>query len=184
MSSGEDAVRIIGSQPDHYRRVLALAALLTKELGPSLDDLVVVGGSAIEVLTQGGYVSGDVDLVGDSQRIIRTIEGWGFKRSGRLWGHPALDLMADAVGDRYTGDRRLLQELATPFGPVKVAAVEDLIVKRLVSCKHWRIKHDIEDALLLARTYDAIPDWRYIERRSKEELIEDTLEDLRHLMKG
>lgn len=143
--------------------------------------MVIVGGSAIEVLTQGGYVSGDVDIVGDPQRIVRTLEEWGFARSGRMWGHPALDLMVDAVGDRYTGDRRLLQEVATPFGPVLVAAAEDLIVKRLVSCKHWRVRRDVEDALLLTRTYDALLDWAYIERRAREEGIEDTLRDLRRL---
>lgn len=84
---------------------------------------MIVGGSAIEIYTGGLYVSGGVDLVGERDALIHTLEQWGFRRDGRLWSRPDLQLWVDPVGRYNAGDARKLREVSTPYGSVRLASV-------------------------------------------------------------
>jgi hypothetical protein len=108
--------------------------------GASLADasrpsLVIVGGSAIEVYTSGPYESADFDVVGDRSPIIASLERWEFRKEGGPWTRKDLELWVDPVGGEDTGDERRLREVATPYDPVRLASVEDLIAKRLIEIK-------------------------------------------------
>ena len=159
-------------------RNLWLGALLAKE---AATDIVIVGGSAIEVYTSGKYVSGDVDLVGERLLIIGILERWRFQREGRLWARSDLELWVDPVGQHYTGDVRRLRVVSTPYGTVRLASVEDLIAKRLIETKVWpRGGMDLFDqAVALAAEYRDEIDWDYVTRVARQDLAEDLVPELR-----
>ncbi len=56
------ALRDISAEKDPTLKNLKLASLCTHLWAEQGVDLVIVGGSAIEILTEGAYVSGDLDL--------------------------------------------------------------------------------------------------------------------------
>lgn len=179
MTRQDRLTEILLKEPRPSRRRLYFAALLGREVANVKAPPIIVGGSAIELYSQGSYVSGDIDLVGPRKELIAVLERWGFRRDGRLWHRADLEIAVDLVGSDYTGDIQRTREIYTPFGPVLVAAVEDLLVKRLASAKHWRIPNDIEQALLLAVAYDRELDWNYVEELSGRYHVADLLGSLR-----
>lgn len=178
MTTPEEVEKALSSQKGPDRKVLAFAALLGQE---AQVDLIVVGGSAIEIYTQGGYVSGDIDLVGDPERIRRALARWGFKDHGRLWIRDDWKIAVDVVGAIYTGDPYRLATVETPFGPVRVAALEDLIVKRLAEAKHWQVRAALEEASLLWSAHREKLDQAYLDKQARTYDVVDLLEDLRRI---
>ncbi len=161
-------------------RILHFVALLTTAGGISTDDLIVVGGSAIEIYTSGEYTSGDIDVVlTPSKSLARVLDEWHFTKQGRLWYNKDLGIVVDFVKPPYTYDESRTQVLVTPYGSVRIAAIEDLLVKRLISAKWWGLPRDVEHAKMLAVLYGDRIDWKYIENLAEREEVVDVLSDLR-----
>jgi len=161
---------------DPTQRRIAFAGLLAREARLPPDDFVVVGGSAIEFYTSGSYTSGDIDIVSEkAQALARVLRGWGFSKTSRVWVDEELRLVVDFVASPYTGDFKRTQILQTPYGPVRLAAIEDLLVKRLASAKHWRIPADLEHAKALAVLYRDRIDWGYTRRMAETYSVSDLL---------
>lgn len=171
---------ILRSQRDPATRHLHFCALLSRELGGPGPQLIVVGGSAIELYTEGEYVSGDIDVVGDRAHIERVLRDWGFDHRNREWYSKEWKLAVDIVNDLtgMTGSRSRVRTLVTEFGPVQLAAVEDLIVKRLTSAKYWSIPSDREHAAILARRYSDELDRDYISWAAKAAEVSDEWTEL------
>lgn len=181
--NADELGRVLARASSGAERNLWLGALLEKETSVRV---VIVGGSAIEVYTSGMYVSGDLDLVGERGSIILALERWGFRREGRLWSRSDLELWVDPVGRDYTGDVRRLRQVSTPYGPVRLASVEDLIAKRLIEVKVWpRAGTEMFDqAVALAAEYDEDVDWEYITLVAKRERADDLVPELRRRIAG
>ena len=171
----EETMAKATSRPE---RNLWLGAILSKQVGVAV---VIVGGSAIEVYTSGKDVSGDIDVVGDRNSIIKGLETWGFQPAGRLWSRKDLELWIDPVGKWYTGDERRLRTVTTPYGPVRLASIEDLIAKRLIETKVWpKGETDLfAQALALAAEYSEEIDWEYVTEVASRDLAEDLVPELR-----
>jgi hypothetical protein len=181
MRNSQEVGAIVLQEKRPERRILVFAGLLAEALGRT--GVIVVGGSAIEILTAGGYVSGDVDLVVESpEEAKRILEAWGFDKGGRLWARPDWDLYIDIVGRAYTGSTARTREVKTPFGSVRIAGVEDCLVKRLASAKHWRIPQDLDHAEMLLRQYRESIDWDYLRDRAKYYDVTEVLADLEKLV--
>lgn len=176
MTSGEEVGRILQGTREKYNRVLFFAALLAQESG---SDVVIVGGSAIEIYTRGDYVSGDIDIRADRGTVHRVLREWGFRDRGRLWTRSDWGIALDVVGDRYSGDPYRATTVSTPYGPVRIAVVEDLFVKRLAAAKHWQVQAALEEAVLLWRGYRDKMDPDYLQRQATEYKVEDLLRDVR-----
>lgn len=161
---------------DPTQRRLYFAALLASAAEMTADEFLVVGGSAIEFYTAGEYTSGDVDIVSArNERLREILRLWDFRREGRIWYHEALDLVVDINRYPYTGDFGKTTVVSTPYGLVRLAAIEDLLVKRLMSTKFWNIKDDFEQAKLLALVFADRIDWAYVERFARQEKVLDLL---------
>ena len=170
----------LDAAPDLREYQLAFVALLGKAAGVSADDLIMVGGSAIEVYTSGRYTSGDIDLVsGRGDALRKVLASWGFKHPSRVWENDAWGLVVDIVGPPYTGSLERTTFRGTPFGHVRLAALEDLIVKRLLSTRFWKIPGDRAHALMLAEQYYAAIDWPYLEAFAAREEVGDMAAALR-----
>jgi len=171
---------IVSGASSPTERRLRFAALLASALGASETEFVVVGGSAIEFYTRGQYTTGDVDVVYTGRtEVSKVLLEWRFVRQGRIWLNERLGIVLDFVKPPYTGDLTRTQALETPYGSIRLAALEDLIVKRLASAKHWRRPHDADHAQLLAAGYEDRIQWAYVERLAAQYDVEDLLAALR-----
>lgn len=171
MRSADEIGRILAAQSNRSQKTLFFSALLAAEADNP--GMVVVGGSAIEIYTQGAYVSGDIDVVGDRPRLLRVLENWGFKKEGRIWHHTGWALVVDVPSLEYHGSFDRTRLVSTPFGGVRLAAVEDLLVSRLISSRYWEIPKDFDHAVLLAIRYRSSVDWDYVVERATFDQVQD-----------
>ena len=181
MSAREGLEKALKSARSKAERIVFIGALLQRATG---NETIVVGGSAVEVLTSGRTASKDIDIVtprSDAEKVVRS---WGFKPSGRVYRRADWDIDIDLVGGSYTGSRQRVRRLETPYGPVGIAGPEDLIVKRLVELKHWPTSMEwrediIRQVSLLLQEYSSSLDERYLRFLAKRDDIEDILADFR-----
>lgn len=176
MTTPGEIASTLGKAKDHFQRTLWFAALLRRDAGLGPDDVVVVGGSAIEVYTEGGYVSGDIDLCAPADAVVPVLERWGFKQPGREWVRLDWRIVVDIVGRFPSGSTTHTRVVETPYGPVRVGAVEDLILGRLALIKFWNETEESVNARLLAELPGI--DWSYLEVRAKQESVYDLLKEL------
>ena len=99
----KSAVVDIESTPDLLERAMKLSGLITTLFQRHGFPLVVVGGSAVEFYTEGGYMSGDIDFCRKSLKAIPP------------------RLMQDVIA-----------ELETPYGTVRVIPPELALVERIL----------------------------------------------------
>lgn len=173
---------MLALEKDPARRTLYVTAMLSAEAKLKDRGLIVVGGSAIEIYTRGAYVSDDIDVVGERERILQVLRSWGFKKEGRIWYRKDWQVVFDVPSSEYHGDFYRTRVISTPYGSVRLAAVEDLLVSRLISCKYWRIPDDLDHAVLLASEYQDSIDWEYVEARARQEGVVGLLPDVRSRM--
>jgi hypothetical protein len=130
------AVADISAEKDPTVKSMKLASLcsaLWRERGV---ELVVVGGSAIEFLTDGAYASADLDMchttavnlpVRQRQEVMGILGAKGGPRNWEVAGM-YLDLPGPAESFARTPYRRI----EAPFGGVLVMKPEDLLVERVL----------------------------------------------------
>lgn len=180
MTSYEELTQELSASSTPTERRLHFVALLAREAAWTTDHFVIVGGSAIEIYTSGRYTTGDIDLVlAGTTPPDRVLRSWRFRAQGRIWFNDELGIVVDFVKPPYTGDLDRSQILTTPFGPVRVAAIEDLLVKRLASAKHWHRPGDLDHAKMLGLAYRDRIDWGYVEDLAATYDVRDVLADLR-----
>jgi hypothetical protein len=155
--------------------------LLTKYLPPRVRP-IIVGGLAVEFYTLGAYVTGDIDLVcADRKALGELLESWGFKRQGRTWFEPELELYVEAPSEVLypEADSTRVVEVDARRLPVYVVGIEDLIIDRLNAYVHWTSTEDgVWAQRLMKRHTDAI-DWAYLRKRADQERVGEALSRLR-----
>ena len=120
---------------DLLERAMKLAGLVTTLFRERGFPLVVVGGSAVEFYTEGGYMSGDIDfcrrsLQGPSPRLVRDVlEPLGGRSSGRNW--LVCGLFVDMLGIVETETAKDYRMLETPYGKVFILPPELAVVERV-----------------------------------------------------
>jgi len=177
MTSAEEVAKVLDAIPEKHNRILRFVGLLSRA---SSSEIVIVGGSAIEIYTRGGYVSGDIDIRADRESVQRVLRSWGFAHKGRLWVRADWGIAIDVVGDKYTGDLYRVTTLSTPEATVQIAVVEDLFIKRLAAAKHWRVEEALDEADLLWTGYHETMDPAYLDRKAREYDVADVLEAYRN----
>lgn len=170
--------RLIESAPKREDRIAWFGALLAKE---SQSRVEIVGGSAIEIyLSSSEYISQDVDLVGDRERVESVFRRWKFRkvegRSQRVYWFKETIGLVDIVG---AGDSSGLRprRIETPQGPVWVSAVEPLIAHRLSRAHREKSEALLDQAVRLAEGRKL--DWEYLETMAKYEGAISLLKQLR-----
>jgi len=136
---------------------------------------VLVGGAAVELLTGGAHVTGDLDFVGSvPSAVAQILKQAGFTREARHWFHeegrvflefPSAALgSGEKAGERNFGSRTVL-----------IVSPEDLIVDRLSAWLHWRSALDGVNAYLLYRAVQAELDLKRLKNRSNSEGVDTAL---------
>lgn len=137
-------------RPEGPARTAGLVAWI-QGLFPEGAEPVLVGGAAVELYTGGGYVTGDLDLVGFVPRdVAATLRSSGFTRKGRHWLHEAGQVLVAFPGEALRdGERRA--RLRVGEHEVVVVSIEDALADRLAAWQHWKSVVDGVNAWLLWR---------------------------------
>ena len=179
----EEFDRAVGSESRFEDRIAVFGALLSRASGLD-DNLVIVGGSAISIYTSGEYISKDIDIVGARGKIAPVLKRWGFEldRSGRrpYWVRGDIGFLVDLTGtNRYSGLDSHVIRIETRYGPVRVAAVEDLVMRRLTFGKRDRLVENIDEAVLVFDQFRDGFDFDYLEALVRYEHLEDVYKEFR-----
>ncbi|MDI6640267.1 MAG: hypothetical protein QMD78_05550 [Methanocellales archaeon] len=151
-------------------RKIYFMSILTREAEKKNVQPVVVGGSAVEFYTEGIYPSYDIDLVGN-RRIIGGIleKTFGFKPSGRHWINEEIGLYIEIPSSYLMGDKNKITIIRVENLPVYVLGLEDLIIDRINACVYWKSHTDCEQAQFLLRQYQNRLDFKYLEKKARDE---------------
>jgi hypothetical protein len=182
---------IILAVQDRALRVATFGALLAKESGLG-SKIVIAGGSAFAVYSHGQFTSEDVNVVGERSRISPVLKRWGFRpeedEDGRVyWRRDDLGLLIDIIhraGTSGSGRSGITRKIMTSQGAVRVSAVEDLIVRRLVFWSRDGTPQLLEQAtLLFAENREGI-DIDYLESEVRYERVGAAYRELQRLAGG
>ena len=130
------ALADVTGEKDPTIKSLKLASLCTSLWAERGVELVVVGGSAIEILTEGAYASGDLDMchvtkaslpVRERQEVMGMLGAKGGPRNWQVAGM-YFDLLGPAESFAHTPFRRV----QAPYGEVLLMKPEDLLVERVL----------------------------------------------------
>ena len=158
----------IEATADLLARAMKLSGLVTTLFQERGFSLVVVGGSAVEFYTEGGYMSGDIDFCRKTlksvpprlmQEIAERLGGRGLGRNWLICG-----LYVDLLGlleSETTLSERIVK---TPYGDVRIVPPELALVERILFAEQ-----DAECVLsarqmMVAALKDEVFDWAEAER--------------------
>lgn len=126
----------IEATDDLLARALKLSGLLTTLFRQQGISLVVVGGSAVEFYTEGGYMSGDIDFCRRSlkaptpRQVHDILVPLGGKCIGRNW--QVCGLFVDMLGIVEIETAKGFKSVETPYGVVKLIPPELALVERVL----------------------------------------------------
>lgn len=130
------ALADITAEQDPTLKHAKLASLVSALWAEHGVELVVVGGSAIEILTEGAYVSGDLDMchrtvsslpVRQRQEIMGLLNAKGGPRNWQVAG-----MYFDLLGPVESFSRTPYRRVHGPYGDFLVLQPEDLLVERVL----------------------------------------------------
>ena len=158
----------IEATADLLARAMKLSGLVTTLFQERGFPLVVVGGSAVEFYTEGGYMSGDIDFCRKTLKSVppRLMQGIAERLGGRGLGRNWLicGLYVDLLG--LLESETMLSEriVRTPYGDVRILPPELALVERILFAEQ-----DAECVLsarqmMAAALKDAAFDWVEAER--------------------
>ncbi|MFY3742169.1 MAG: hypothetical protein HMLIMOIP_002633 [Candidatus Nitrosomirales archaeon] len=170
--------KLILKEKDRFTRKLTFAAFLANRLKNNGIDSVLVGGSAVEVYTNGDFPTADMDFdVSNMDKAIQLLKNLGFKKTDSLWYNGDLDIVVDLSSKGYSGDPAKLRIIKVRNYSLKVAGVEDLVVNRLYSAKFWKSnpQRDLEEATALVRIFSGKLDSDYLKMLAEKNDVIDVL---------
>jgi hypothetical protein len=131
------ALADISAEQDPTLKSAKLASLCSALWAEHGVQLVVVGGSAIEILTEGAYASGDLDMchttaatlpITQRKEIMGLLDAKGGPRNWQIAGM-YLDLLGPVESFANTPYRRI----EAPYGGILLMKPEDLLVERVLA---------------------------------------------------
>lgn len=130
------------SMPDaNTDKLIRVAGVITEYVKEAYNiELIVVGGLSVEIYTDGGYTTQDIDFVGvNHEKIMQALSDLGFRREGRNSIHDELKVFVEVPDSVLKdADERYVRNVTTEDGfDLSVIGVEDIIKDRLVALVQW-----------------------------------------------
>jgi len=132
----KSALADVTAEQDPTLKSAKLASLCSALWAERGVELVVVGGSAIEILTEGAYASGDLDMchatkatlpVAERKEIMSLLDAKGGPRNWQVAG-----MYLDLLGPVESFARTPFRRVEAPYGSILVMKPEDLLVERVL----------------------------------------------------
>ena len=161
----------IASTSDILERALKLSGLITTLFQRHGFPLVVVGGSAVEFYTEGGYMSGDIDFCRYLSRAIPlrlaqdVMARLGAKGGPRSWR--VLGLFVDLLGYLENESTSPKRKLETPYGPIEIIPPELALVERVLGAYYPTPSEEaavVAKKMMATSIADPTFDWAEAER--------------------
>jgi hypothetical protein len=134
-----------------------LAAYVHEHLKNSGLYVVLSGGAAVGIYSNGEYVSKDIDFVNAGfaarDKIEKSMEELGFSPFGRHFEHPNSEHIVEfPPGPLQFGDGRVkdISELEFDTGILQIISPTDCIKDRLAHYYHWGDRQCLKQAILVA----------------------------------
>ena len=164
---------------DPLQRKLWALAVITKALEPEKLRPILIGGTALEYYSLGGYATADVDIALPYEPIVDKIfNELGFKKEGRYWTHAELDLLFEAPAGYLKGEDAELTKVTIEDLVCYILGVEDLIIDRLNRYVHWKWEDDGRWVRRLIALHGKEMDLKYLRRRATQEKTLEILEGI------
>lgn len=172
----------IAQLTEPVKKSIEFMALLTEQVHKVNENVtpVIVGGSAVLIYTLGGHLTYDIDIVANNLKVVQeALQKLGFsKTSGRHFYQKDLDIAVEIPDDSLAGDVSKLTTIQVDEKKVFLIGIEDIVIDRLCSAKHWKYDRDEAQSITLVKMYMDKIDWVYLNQRAKEEDILDKLEEV------
>lgn len=174
--------------PEETKRYLYFLSWLNKELEDrGRGRIIVTGGFAVEVYTGRIYRTMDVDIIVEGVNVTKVVEsflarfsekiGRGYLPKYEVLQLKSIDIVSSIYGKRAQPTKLLVDDLHVYLEPV-----EELITTYLAGWKYWGATEDRDKALWLYIVWRDRLDEEYLNKRSKEEGVEDYLELLKKIV--
>lgn len=130
-------------------------------------NLIVVGGLSVEIYTDGGYTTQDIDFVGPGdEEIKKCLVELGFKRAGKDSVHEKLNVYVEIPSSILkNADHELVNTIKTEDGfNINLIGIEDIFLDRTKATIHWKESMHIQWLTELYDKYKEKMDFVYIEK--------------------
>lgn len=162
--------------------MIELASYICDNLAKNNIDVVLSGGSCVEIYSRGDYTSYDLDLINRYNetffKIKSAMESLGFKEEGKYFTHEDTSYFIEfpsgplGVGDAVVNK---IETINTKYGTLKLLTPTDCIKDRLAAYYHWDDPQSLTQAIWVAQqneiNLDDLKEW------SKKEDSLDKFED-------
>lgn len=118
---------------DPFSERYNIAALICEKSKKICNQLVVVGGSAVEFYTYASYVTLDIDFIASSTaKLAEVMRSLGFIEDERhTWYHKDTSMVVEFPKGPLDGDTNRLRPVKTDYGYVYIIGIEDIILDRI-----------------------------------------------------
>ena len=141
--------------------MIELASYVCSELEKENIDVVLSGGSCVEIYSRGDYTSYDLDLINRYNdtffKIKKAMEALGFKEEGKYFIHVDTKYFIEfpsgplGVGD---SDVKYIEKIVTKYGVLKLLTPTDCVKDRLAAYYHWNDNQSLTQAIWVANKND------------------------------
>lgn len=157
---------------------ISIAALITSKAKSFANELVVVGGSAVEFYTAASYMTADLDFVAkDDHRMAEVMHSLGFEMDSQyIWYHPDTTVIIEFPKAPLAGDINRVQTVETEYGEAHIIGIEDIILDRIKGRVFWQDDNEWPEYMLYAH-YDKV-DFTYLREQAEKELVAEAVEKM------
>jgi hypothetical protein len=165
-----------------------LAAHIQSHLRAKGVEVVLTGGSAVSIYSEGKYVSKDLDFVVEGfakRQIMRDAMGEiGFQEVGRHFEHPQIMFLVEFPGGPLSVGKQRIEKIETieyETGTLRIISQTDCVKDRLAAYFYWSDRQSLKQAIMVSRDYridlDEIANW------AQEEGMLDDFNDIEGLLR-
>ncbi|NPV52950.1 MAG: UbiD family decarboxylase [Firmicutes bacterium] len=167
---------------DPLKRRLYTLGVITRALSRYKVVPILVGGSAVEFYTLGGYSTLDIDVVVSGREefdaILRTL-GFSKGKGERHWYNEALDIAIEAPDSKLAGSKEKITTIQIDDLSVYIIGIEDLILDRLRAFVFWKSSSDGEWAGRMIGVHASWIDWNYLHEQASREGLDRALNEIK-----
>jgi len=160
---------ILNSNREDILKKLSIMAIVAEEFRKENEELIVVGGQAVEFYTSGGYATDDIDILTEAtvEQVQDIFFKLGFEKSNKYW--VLENLFIEIPSGPLDGDKnkvikiRLDKELF-----INLIGIEDIILDRLSRYSYWGEFSDKEWIISMISNNEKIIDIEYVREKSEK----------------
>lgn len=156
-----------------------LAAYVCSKLKEEDIDVILSGGAAAAIYSEGKYTSLDIDFIPyrplPTKKLASIMGSLGFSRDGRYYKHKETSFFIEfppgppAVGSDFIEE---FNEISLNTGILKLLSVTDSVKDRLSAYYHWDDEQSLETAIAIAKgneiNIEHLTAWSRKENKSSE----------------